>query len=259
MPSVWSALLHLARFTLQEALRERLIRTTLLMIGLGWVLAVYLDPLFLIETEMAQVAILGFLLRLGAVFQMAVLVTFAVSRDIQRRGIDMLLALPLPRSVLFLGKLGGFALAALLLALVSGLALLPFAPFGQVWLWCMTLAGELTLIAALSLLLAQSITHATLALTLTAGFYLLARSMETFLLLARQAAHADPHWTNVAAQQALAFIAGFLPSLQRFTVTDWLVYHTGSVRDLVTIGITTVIYLFLLTIIGLIDIHKKEF
>ncbi|MBF0134622.1 MAG: hypothetical protein H7833_11495 [Magnetococcus sp. DMHC-1] len=73
------------------------------------------------------------------------------------------------------------------------------------------------------------------------------------------AAHADPHWTNVAAQQALAFIAGFLPSLQRFTVTDWLVYHTGSVRDLLANGITTVIYLFLLTVVGLIDIHKKEF
>ncbi|MEO5330751.1 MAG: hypothetical protein H7839_01900 [Magnetococcus sp. YQC-5] len=258
-PSSGAAMGIIALFTFREALRDRLIRATLLMIGLGWVLAVFLDELLLTATESTQAAILGFIFRLGCVFQIAILVTFAVARDLQNRGFGMILAMPFPRSVVFMGKWIGFSLAALLLAVMCGLALLPLVPLKAVALWSLVLGCELLIMAAFSFLLTLSIQQAPLALSLTAGFYLLARSMNALLLIAQQTNEMAPHWSGATAKFMLSIIAGVLPGLDHFTVTEWLVYHTGSFNAFLPILGETVIYLFLLIAMGLFDLYRKDF
>ncbi|MBF0438184.1 MAG: ABC transporter permease [Magnetococcales bacterium] len=259
LPSSTSAIATIAVFTLREALRERLIRATMLMVGLGWVFSLFLDELLLTGNESSRAAILAFFFRLGSIFQITILVTFAVARDLHNRGLDSILALPFPRGVSFVGKGLGFALTALLLAGVCGIALLPLAPWNQVLLWSLVLACELLLMASLSLLLTLAIQQAPLALTMTAGFYLLSRSMSTVLLIAQQTKEMVPHWSTTGAKFVLTVIASALPDLNHFTTTEWLVYHTGSLDSLWPILGETTIYLMLLTAMGLFDLYRKEF
>ncbi|MBF0152817.1 MAG: ABC transporter permease [Magnetococcales bacterium] len=258
-PPLLSATGVIAACTLREVMRDRWVWTAALMIGAGWVLALFFGELLLTGTEGSQAAILGFFFRLGCVFQMATLVTFAVARELQNRGFDLILALPFPRAVVFMGRFLGFAMVAVLLALVCGLALLPLVPAGQAVLWSMALGCELLLMAGVSLVLTLTLRQAPLAMTLTAGFYLLARSMGTLLLIARQTSEMNPHWSSIGAKIVVTCIAGVLPGLDHFTASEWLVYQTGSFTALLPILEETGIYLLLLIATGLVDLYGKDF
>ncbi|MBF0626796.1 MAG: ABC transporter permease [Magnetococcales bacterium] len=258
-PFFLAPIFTIARFTLQEALRERLIRASVAMIGLGWIVSLFLDELLLTGNAESRAAILGFFFRLGSVFLVSVLVTFAVARELHNRGMDLMLAMPFPRSVTLLGKLLGFFGAAALLAGVSGLALLPLVSWQAVGWWSLILACELWIMAAFAVVVTLAIQQAPLALSLTAGFYLLARSMGAVLLIARQAQETTAHWSSQAIQLLLAGIAGALPALDRFTATALLVQGDGSFAGIWPILGETGIFLLLLTAVGLFDLYKKEF
>ncbi|MBF0340101.1 MAG: ABC transporter permease [Magnetococcales bacterium] len=253
--AVWT----LAAFTFREALRERLLRAMVGMIGIGWFFSLFLNELLLTDQEASRAAVLAFFFRLGSVFLVSILVSFAVARDLQNRGLDMMLAMPFPRGVVFLGKLGGFLLAALLLAGVCGVALLPLARPEPVLWWSLVLACELMIMTLLAQVVTMAMQQAPLALTLTAGFYLLARSMSAVLLIAGQTREANPDWSTQAIQWLLQGIAGALPGLDRFTVTGWLVQGGGGFQELGPILGETGIYLLLLAGIGLYDLYQREF
>ncbi|MBF0214296.1 MAG: ABC transporter permease [Magnetococcales bacterium] len=258
-PRSFLAVLTIAIFTFREALRERLIRAMVGMIGLGWFFSLFLNELLLTDHLSSRAAILAFFFRLGSVFLVAVLVSFAVARDLHNRGLDLMLAMPFPRSVIFLGRLSGYFLAALLLAAVCATALLPLAAPGQVVLWGVVLGCELLIVSVVTMVLTLAIQQAPLTLTLTAGFYLLARSMSALLLIAAQAREQVPHWSNQATEWMLQGIAAALPGLDGFTVTGWLIREDGNWQALGPILGETGIYLLLLTAIGLFDLYRKEF
>lgn len=258
-PTLGSALGTIATLTFQEALRDKVVRASVLMIGTGWVVILFLGELLLTNPEGSQAGMLAFFLRLGCVFQVAILVAFAVARDLQNRGLELLLALPFPRAVVFMGKWLGFALVVVLLALVCGLALLPLVPAEQVLLWGLVLACELLLVAGVALVLTLTLQQAPLALTLVAGFYLLARLMPTLLLIVHQTREMSPHWSATGAEFILTVIVTLLPGLDHFVVTEWLVYQTGSLQAFWPILGETVIYLLLLLSMGLFDLYRRDF
>ncbi|MBF0181825.1 MAG: hypothetical protein HQM03_17550 [Magnetococcales bacterium] len=259
-PSRLSAVAILAVLTLRMALRERLARAMALMIALCWAATWFLASLLVSDETGPQAAMLGFLLRLGSVFLTIVTVTFSLTRDLQNRGLEMMLALPYPRGVIWLGKGVGFSLIASLLAILDVLALLPLAPPGQALLWGVAINAELWLMATLAMLLSLALRQAPLALTMTVALYLLGRSMHSLLLIARQSAEiAAEHWSAVVAQQLLTVISWLLPDLERFTVTDWLLHHGGSLTALAPILTETALYLALLIAVGHLELRRRAF
>lgn len=65
-----------------------------------------------------------------------------------------------------------------------------------------------------------------------------------------------------AGQQALTAgadgLALLLPHLDRFTRSDWLVYHDGGAADLLAIAVQTAIYVALMAAAGLFDLYRKQ-
>jgi hypothetical protein len=49
-----------------------------------------------------------------------------------------------------------------------------------------------------------------------------------------------------------------LPNLERFTQSEWLVYHTGNLGNLTEIVLQTVIYVILLVTMSLFDLYRKN-
>ena len=95
------------------------------------------------------------------------------------------------------------------------------------------------------------------ALAAAFAFYMLARAIGTLQLLGHGASAAQS-----AGQQALNTaidgLALLLPHLDRFTRSDWLVYHDGGAADLLAIAAQTVIYVALMAAAGLFDLYRKQ-
>ena len=123
--------LTIARYTLLEALRNRLLWLLLVMAAGAVAVSGFLNELALTESRQLQAALLGAVLRLAAVFLVATFVVTSMAREANDKGLELLMALPLPRAVYLFGKLAGFGALALLPALSFGPLGLVFAPPAQ--------------------------------------------------------------------------------------------------------------------------------
>ncbi|MRW88935.1 ABC transporter permease [Duganella sp. FT80W] len=249
--------LTIARYTLLEALRNRLLWLLLLMAAGAVALSGFLNELALTESRQLQAALMGALLRLAAVFLVATFVITSMAREASDKGLELLLALPLPRATYLAGKLAGFGALALLPALLFGGLGLFFAPPAQAALWGFSLLCECWIVAAFSVLCMLTLSQVLPALAAAFAFYLLARVIGTLQLLGHGAAGA-----HSGGQQALdAGIDGLallLPHLDQFTRSDWLVYHSGSGADAGLVAAQTALYVTLLSAAALFDLHRKN-
>lgn len=257
MKTTLAPALTIARYTLLEARRNRLLWLMLAIALAALTLAGFLGAMALTESRQIQAALLAAGLRLAAVFLTIAFVVGSLQREAGERSLDMLMALPMPRAAYLLGKLGGFAALALLPALLFGALCLPFAPWDQCALWAASLLCELWIVAAFSLLCALSLRQGPAALAAATGFYLLARSMAGL-----QAIGHGAYRGHDLAQRWIAggidLLAALLPRLDQFTRTDWLVYQGGDGAALLAIAVQSAIYVSLLTAAALFDLYRKN-
>ena len=165
------------------------------------------------------------------------------------KGLELLLALPLPQSRLSARQAGWICGA--------GISASFFTPPEQTLLWTVSLICELWIVAAFSLLCVLTFNQIMTALSAVMAFYLLARSISALQLIGQGSLS-----ENTLSQQALNFvihaIAVLLPRLGEFTRTDWLVFHSGTWGALYSLLAQTAAYLALLTGAALFDLYRKN-
>ena len=247
----------IAYYTALEALRNRLIWLVALVALVGIGISGFLGELAITESSQIQVALLAAFLRFSAVFLLATFVVTSLVREFNDKGVDLLLALPLPRAGYLLGKLLGFGLLALLPALLFGSLTLFFTPLLQSIFWTVSLLCELWLVAAFSLFCVLTFNQIMAALSAVVAFYLLARSVAALQLIGHSPLHENSLSQNVV-NAVIDSISALLPHLDEFTRTEWLSYHTGSFSALIPVLMQTVVYLILLVGAGLFDLYRKN-
>ncbi|NBV18763.1 ABC transporter permease subunit [Janthinobacterium sp.] len=249
--------LTIARYTLLEALRSRLPWLFVLAACGAAALAGFLQQLALTESGAVQAALLAATLRLTSVFLLLAFVITSMAREGADKGLELLLALPMPRAAYLLGKLLGYGALAAVPAVLFGLLMALFAPPAQSALWGASLLGELWIVAAFSLLCAASLQQPLPALAAAGGFYVLARMVGSLQLLAHgsQAGHA---WPQRAMAGAIDVLALLLPRLDDFTRTEWLLYATGDWHALGRVAAQTCIYVALLAAGALCDFYRRN-
>jgi hypothetical protein len=114
----------LARSVLLEARRGGVPWLAAGALAIGLAAAAFLSQVALTESAALQLAVLAAVLRACAVFLVAAQVTAGTLREIQDKGLELMLALPLSRSTLYLGRLAGFVACGTALAAVFSVALL---------------------------------------------------------------------------------------------------------------------------------------
>lgn len=248
---------NLARLVLLEARRSGLPWLAAASIALSLCLAVFLSQVALTESRALEAAVMAAALRACAVFLIAAHVAGSVLREINDKGLELMLALPLTRSAQYLGRFAGFAICGALLALVFALPLLAWAPAGAVAVWGLSLALEAALVAAAALFFAMSLAQLLPAIAATVGFYLLARSMAAIQAIAT-GPHQDDSAVQTVARWALDVVALLFPRLDSVTRSDWLLYgapapaaYAGALGGLVLYGT-------LLLAAGLFDFHRRS-
>jgi ABC-type Na+ efflux pump permease subunit len=248
--------LNLARLILLEARRGALPWLAAAAIAVSFCLAVFLSQVALTESRALQAAIVAAVLRACAVFLVAAHVATAVLREINDKGLELMLSLPLSRSAQYLGRYLGFAVCGVLIAIVFALPLLAWAPPAAVALWGASLAIETALVAAATLFFAMSLGQLLAALSASAGFYLLARTMASI-----QAIAAGPHRDDSIAQRVAAWavdgVALLFPRLDSVTRTEWLLYGAPPANAYFAAIAGLVLYAAVLIVAGLFDFHRR--
>jgi hypothetical protein len=237
----------IAAYTLLEALRNRL-AWVLGALALGALaLGGLLGQLALTESGALQAVLLAALLRLCCVLLVASFAIAGVAREAGDKGQELLLALAMPRAAYVLGKLAGFALVALLPALLFGAMAALLAPPAWCAAWALSLWCELWIVAAFGLLCVLSLGQLPSALAATLAFYLLARAIGGLQAIAREA--------GAPLRMAIDALAALLPHLDQFTRSEWLVYGGAQLGPLLA---QTALCVGLLGAAALFDFYRRQ-
>jgi ABC-type transport system involved in multi-copper enzyme maturation permease subunit len=247
----------LARHTLLETVRTKLLWLPVIWIGIASLLRQFIGELTLTDTTLYQTTLTLFFLRLGAICITALVVTGSVIRDINDKQHELILATPITRHHFFIGKLSGYCLVSLIITFLISLPVMFWATQPSAALfWCLSLLAETCLIATLSLVLSLVFGHFSIATLITGGCYLLSRTMGALIMMGDA-----PHLQEAASHRFvfhfLSLLDYLVPNLDRFTQSDWLISPPDGMYVL---GLTlqALLFMLILSMIGMIDLSRKN-
>ncbi len=255
-----SKVLAIARFTLLEAVRNRLVWLVLGLVAILWLGGLFVQQVAITETARIRLGFLAATARFATVFVLALHVTSSMVREFNDKGADLLLALDLPRAGYFLGKLAGYLGVAIGMAILvtAAIALVPGSPASGTLAWGASLALELALVAALTLFCVITFAQIMPAMSVVAAFYLVARSIAAIRLMAGSQLIDHSTLSSKVTEALVAALGLALPDLSRFTSTAWLVDGAATLAGLQYVLLQTLVYASLLTLAGLFDLYRKN-
>ena len=249
----------IAYYTLLEAVRNRLLYLTALVLAIALAFTIFLKQVAITESGEIQIAFLGALFRLAAVFILAAFVIVSQVREANDKVMELLLTRDLSRAQYLFGKLLGYLGVALVLAVLFTLPLCFFAAPSRAALWGISLFFELAIVAALSLFCVLTFNQVVGSLAAVVGFYALSRSMAALQLIGSSRVGDGNLLLDRIANTTLEGIAFFLPRLDLFTQTGWLMSGNQMNLNLPWLFVQSVIYVALLSLAALFDLKRKNF
>jgi ABC-type transport system involved in multi-copper enzyme maturation permease subunit len=252
-------ILTIARYTIIESLRNRLLLLTFLVIGISFALVEFIGDLAITEHRVTQVAILAAFLRISAVVMVTLFVVSSTVRELQDKTLEMILAMPIRRGNYYLGKLIGYFYIALLVSIIFSVLLLLYADAEQVFIWMISLFFELILVVALSLVMLFTFNQVPSALTAVFIIYGASRIVTSIFLMAKFPIIAHTSMAQKFMDSVIELMTWLLPDLHRFTQTEWLTYNTAEWGVLLPLFGQTMVYLIFLSFIALFDFYRKNF
>lgn len=249
--------LPIARYTLVEAMRNRLLWLMVVALALALVAAAFLQQVAITETARVQASVIAAAMRLFAVFLVAAFVVTAVVRELNDKVLEMLLAKPMPRASWLLGKGLGFTAVAAVVAVAAGLPLWPFGAPAGVAAWTASLFLELSIVAAAALFCVLTLNQVVTALAAVLGFYALARSMAAVQIIA--AAAGTSGWRDRVTGALVDGIATLLPSLELMTQTSWVIDGPAGASLLAAVLVPACVYVGLLAAAAAFDLYRQNF
>lgn len=249
----------IARYTLLEALRTRLPGLVLCAIALLTATSFFVQAIAITESARLQTGFYAASMRLTAVFVTGLYVLSSITREFNDKGLEVLLALDLPRSHYILGKLAGFLVIGVLIAVAVSIPLVFLAAPGAALQWGLSLAFELAIVVALSLFCIITFSQLMPAASFLLAFYLLARALTSIRLMS---AHPLVGADSPSSQFVSILVEGValvVPAFDEWTQTAWLVNHPAAWTDIGGLLWQSTLYVALLASATMFDFYRKSF
>ena len=256
MPS--QQIVTIARFTVLEAVRTRLPWLFVIVLGLVLGAAYFLQQLAITESSRIQIGFAAAAARVAAVFVLSLHVLTSVVREFNDKGLELVLSFAVPRSHYILGRLLGFLLIALLLALMATLPQIALAPLPTAVFWGVSLVLELVIMTALSLFCIVTFPQLMPAASFVLGFYLLARTLTAIRLMSDTPLVGGDTLSHQVISWLVAGLAWVLPALDRYTPSAWLADGAASGSALATLALQTLLYTVLLGSAAMFDFYRRN-
>jgi ABC-type transport system involved in multi-copper enzyme maturation permease subunit len=248
----------IARYTILEAWRNRLVAIVLVATGVLFLLSVFARELAITESLRLQTALLAASLRLAGVFFVALYILNGLTREFNDKVVELMLSLDLPRPAFMLGKYCGYALIALGVAVIATLPIAFLAPLPQALAWGCSLAMELLIVAAVSVFCMTTFSQLPSAAAFVAAFYLLGRSITAIQLMSSSSLVAGGGIGQKAGEWLADAMAFLLPRLDAFAQTSWLLEGQAT-PALAGAALQSAIYTALLLAAAMFDLYRKNF
>ena len=249
----------IARYTVLEAVRTRLPLLTLAAIVALAAASFFVREIAIAESTRFQTAFYAATIRFAVVFIAALYAVASVAREFQDKGLDVMLALDLPRSHYIVGKLAGFLVIAAALACAVALPMIPLAGVDAVAAWSASLAFELAVVVAFSLFCVVTFNQLMPALSVVMAFYLFARALAAIRLIGENpiaGSDALSHKVMAGTMEALALV---VPALGEWTRSAWLVDRVAAWPSLPQIAVHSALFISLVAAAAVFDMHRKNF
>lgn len=253
-----SRITTIARYTLLEAARTRLpllvLAAILVLLGASF----FIEAISVTEGARIQTAFYAAGARLAAVFIAGAFVLVSVTRELDDKGMDVLLALDLPRSHYILGKLAGFTAIAALIAVAAAAPLAWLAGLSALQ-WMLSLGLELAIVVALALFCVVTFSQLMPAASFVLAFYLFARALTAIRLIGAHPLIDAGTLSHEVIRFTVEGLALLMPALDAWTRTAWLVNEPTSWSTLIQLGGQSLLYVTLLAAAATFDFHRKNF
>ena len=249
----------IARYTVVEAVRTRLPLVTLACVALVGAASFFVREIAIAESARFQTAFYASAVRFAVVFIAALYSVASVAREFQDKGLDVMLALDLPRSHYIVGKLAGFVAIAFALAVAVASPLVPLAGAAAAAAWAASLALELSIVVAFSLFCAVTFNQLMPAVSVVIAFYFVARALAAIRLIGANpisGAHTLSHQVMTWLIEALAFV---IPSFGDWTRTAWLVDGVSAWGSLPWIVASSALFITVLAAAAVFDMQRRNF
>ena len=254
-----SRIATIAHYTLLEAMRTRFPVVVLVAVIVLLLVSFFVEALAVTESARFQASVYAAGIRLGGVFIAGLYVLASIAREFDDKGIDILLALDLPRAHYVLGRLSGFLVLAIVVAMVTSLPLLWLAPWPAVIQWAVSFAFELAIVVALALFCMLTFSQIVPAAGFIVAFYLFARSITAIRLMSAHPLSGGDSLSHQVMGWMVEALAVVTPAFDQWTETAWLVNEQASWATLFSIAWQSGIYLLLLAAAAMFDLYRKNF
>jgi ABC-type transport system involved in multi-copper enzyme maturation permease subunit len=249
----------IARHTVREAVRTRLGLLTVAVIAALFAASLFVREIAITESVRFQTVFYAATIRFAAVLIAALFAIASVVREFHDKGLEIALALDVPRSHYILGKIAGLLAIALGLSVAAGLPLLAMSGWETVLAWTCSLAFELAIVMAVSLFCVLTFNQLVPAFAFVVAFYVLARTLTAIRLIGANPvadATALSHRVMTWLMETLALI---VPALDGWTRSAWLTGHSPAWTTLAAIAAHSVLLVVLLTAAAVFDMYRKNF
>jgi hypothetical protein len=245
------------RFVVLTALRDRLFASLLGLLVLVFGVSLYLGGGAVFEKGEMAVAFGAGGARLALVLGLTVFVAFHVERIYETREIEAILARSISRARFIVSYWAGMVVVASLLALPVLLFVGAFSlsATGTAW-WCASFVFECCVIVAFALFAAITLERAIPTIFATLGFYGLARLTGFILGIAT---HGTQGGLNRIANPIIEGISMFLPRLDLYCQTRWLIYGPDANEKLHLLPVQAVIFVGFILAMTIFDLSRKQF
>ncbi len=248
----------IARFTVLEAIRTRLPWLFVIVLTLILAAAFFLQQLAITESSRIQAGFAAAATRLAAIFLLSLHVLTSVVREFNDKGLELVLSFDVRRADYILGKLCGYLLIVLLLALLATLPQLALAPPPAVLQWGISLAFELAIMAALSLFCIVTFTQLMPAASFVFGFYLLARTLAAIRLMSDTPLVGGRTLSHQVMSWLVDGLALVLPALDRYAPSGWLADGGATWSALAVLVLQSLLYTTLLGAAAMFDFYRRN-
>ena len=254
-----SRIATIARYTLLEALRTRLPVLVLLTLLVLLAASFFVETISVTEGARQQAGFYAASMRLASVFIAGLYVLVSVTREFNDKGLDIVLALDLPRSHYILGKLAGFLAIAVLIAAAACLPLAWLAAPQAVLQWAVSLVLELAIVVALALFCVITFSQLTPAASFVLAFYLLARALTAIRLMSAHPLTGADTLSHQVISFVVETLALVMPALDAWTQTAWLVNQHAAWSAIAQLTWQSALYVVLLAAAAMFDLYRKNF
>ncbi len=249
----------LVSYIIATALRDRLFLAFLVMTALAAGVGMFLGGAAIVEKRELSIVYVATATRLIMVVGLVLFVCFYLRRSFESREVELMLSRPLSRTAFVLAHVISFILLALVATAIATIVVGAVArPEAQALLrWSLSLWLECCIMVLTALFFSLALTSAVANVLACFGFYVLARMIGLLTGIAQSTTADSPVLHFVG--QAMEAISIFIPRLDLFGQTSWLIYGVGGEVGLSVIVLLALVYAPLIVAASVFDMKRWQF